>query len=775
MIRCAVLIGLVLPVLVACGGEDPATPASAGFVGSRSCRSCHERFYELWAPSHHGTAMQPFTPEFAGAALTPQKEPLEVEGASYHFDLQRGAVVETAPDGERSWPIAHVMGGKNVYFLLTPLDRGRLQVLPVAYDVDEALWYDTTESMIRHALGHPADPVDWRDPLLTFNTSCWGCHVSQLTVNYDPETDTYASTWAEPGINCETCHGPAGEHVRVCEEAAGGEAPADLKIVRVSAFDERQTNDTCAPCHAKAIPLTADFRPGDRYFDHFDLTCLEDLDFHPDGRDLGENYTFTLWRMSPCAVSGRLDCVHCHTSSGRTRFLDEHANEACLPCHADHVDDAPAHTHHREGSAGNRCTACHMPMTEFARMRRSDHSMRPPAPALTLAYGSPNACNLCHADQTAEWADEHVRAWRSRDYQAPMLAAAGLVDAARRGDWTRRDEILAYVTSPGRDEVVATSLLRLLAALGDEHKIPAFLAALRDPSPLVRAAAASGLEGWVRPDVLQALLVATADDVRLVRVRAAGALAGLPPGDLPPPVRESLTKATAELEAALAVRADSWTTYYNLGNLHERRGEYAEALKAYEHASRLRPDVVAPWVNAAMIHARMDHLGLAENALRRALQVEPENAPANFNLGLLLAERGSKPEARACLRRALESDPDLAAAAYNLASLVVEDDPEEGRSLYRRAWEARPGEVRFAHAYASALVRAGEAAEARRVLGRALSEGAASAAVYALLADLHEKAGDRGAARATFARAAEDPRLSHEERQAFAARLEKAQ
>ena len=43
-------------------------------------------------------------------------------------------------------------------------------------------------------------------------------------------------------------------------------------------------------------------------------------------------------------------------------------------------------------------------MTEFARMRRSDHSMRPPAPAATREFGSPNACNLCHADQDARWA-----------------------------------------------------------------------------------------------------------------------------------------------------------------------------------------------------------------------------------------------------------------------------------------------------------------------------------------------------------------------------------
>ncbi len=84
------------------------------------------------------------------------------------------------------------------------------------------------------------------------------------------------------------------------------------------------------------------FAPGDRYFDHFDLVAFEHADFYPDGRDLGENYTYTQWRLSPCAKSGQLDCIHCHTSSGRYRFKEPaKANDACLPCHAERVRTPP--------------------------------------------------------------------------------------------------------------------------------------------------------------------------------------------------------------------------------------------------------------------------------------------------------------------------------------------------------------------------------------------------------------------------------------------------
>ena len=106
--------------------------------------------------------------------------------------------------------MVQAMGGKNVYYFLTPLEKGRLQVLPVAYDVRKKEWFDTTSSMIRHfAEGAHTEPVSWRDQTLTFNTACYSCHVSQLATNYDLKTDTYNTQWVEPGINCESCHGPS--------------------------------------------------------------------------------------------------------------------------------------------------------------------------------------------------------------------------------------------------------------------------------------------------------------------------------------------------------------------------------------------------------------------------------------------------------------------------------------------------------------------------------------------------------------------------------------
>ncbi len=410
------------------------------------------------------------------------------------------------------------MGGKNVYYFLTPLERGRLQVLPLAYDVQKKTWYDTAASGVRHFPDRRDGALDWTDRMFTFNTTCFNCHVSQLRTNYDLVGDTYKTTWSEPGISCESCHGPGKEHVRAMIADVKGHTSKDIKIIRTKEFTAAQMNDLCATCHAKLVPLSLDFLPGNTFFDHFDLVVLDHQDYYPDGRDLGENYTYTSWMMSPCAKSGKLDCNRCHTPSGRLRYVGQESNRSCTPCHQKLVDDPVAHGRHASGSKGNDCIGCHMPMTRFAAMGRTDHSMLPPTPATTIAFKSPNACNLCHADKDAAWSDARVRKWYPRDYQARVMERASLLDAARKGDWKRLPEMLGKIANQQEDAIYRASLVRLVRGCQDESKWPVLLKALDDTSPLVRSSAASALAGHLDGETLPALLAATRDPYRLVRI-----------------------------------------------------------------------------------------------------------------------------------------------------------------------------------------------------------------------------------------------------------------
>ena len=470
---------------------------------------------------------------------------------------------------------------------------------------------------------------------------------------------------------------------------------ADFKLIRTKKFTPAQHNDACNSCHSKAMPLTAGYRTPERFFDHFDLVTLENPDFYPDGRDLGENYTQTSWLMSPCVKGGKLHCVTCHTSSGRYRFKKEKFNNACLPCHEERVKNVAAHSHHPAESEASRCISCHMPKTEFARMQRTDHSMLPPTPATTIAYQSPNACNICHADKNAAWADKQVRSWRERDYQAPVLRRAALVDAARKRDWTKLPEMLAYINDPGRDEVFAASLIRLLGHCGDPAKVPALRKALNDPSPLVRAAAVEGLGQSPTLEVLQDIAAAAGDDYRLVRVRAAAALTQFPNIVPQGNAKERVDKATDEYLAALMARPDSWDAHYNLGNYYLGQNRPKEALAEYEEALKKEPQALLALVNAAMAHAKLGETAKAEERLNRALKVTPGSPVALYNLGLLKAEQGDLPAAEKNLKKAFKADPQLAGAAYNLCVIAAKDRPAEALEWCRKAAVLRPGEPKY--------------------------------------------------------------------------------
>ena len=60
-------------------GDDKQTSSQPGsYVGSAGCRTCHEKFYQLWSTSFHGLAMQPYTAELARNKLSPKSKPIAI-------------------------------------------------------------------------------------------------------------------------------------------------------------------------------------------------------------------------------------------------------------------------------------------------------------------------------------------------------------------------------------------------------------------------------------------------------------------------------------------------------------------------------------------------------------------------------------------------------------------------------------------------------------------------------------------------------------------------
>lgn len=739
----------------------------AYYAGSKSCKPCHERFYELWAPSHHGTAMQQVNAKFIKDNIKSFASGIQVGESLFNVEQINDSLVFTQElkDGSiEEFTAVHTMGGKYIYYFLTEFERGRLHTLPLAYDCKTDTWYNNPESGVRHFETMGDQALDWKNHLYTFNVSCYNCHVSQLKSNFSLENLSYETSWGEAGINCETCHGPSSEHVRVCVEAGEGQVPEDLKIIVTSKYTKEQHNSSCGSCHAKSSIVKPGYPPGERFYDYFDLTTLENHDFYADGRDLGENYTMTTWAQNICMQEANLHCASCHTSSGRYRFAGDNANQACAPCHNDKIADVGTHSGHKIDGEGSLCVSCHMPMTTFARMDRSDHSFRPPMPEATMAFGSPNACNICHSDKSPEWANREIKKIHTREYQSETIALGKLIRLAREADWSELSEITAGLESGVFNEVYATSFIRLLENCSDSLKWNSIIKRTYDDSPLVRSAAAHALVSNGEKIAFDRLSELVDDDYRLVRMNAAFAISAY--GGAYPSIYQdsSITRALNEYVNSLLTRKDDWASHYNLGNFYSNNRDYENAIIAYTNSIRVYPEAIISMINAGYLYSLSGDYNSALAMFEKALSIEPDHEAALLNLALLSGETGKKEEAISIFRKLMKVSDKNAIAAFNLSILLSDSDINEALSLGEKAclWDPNP-RYRYTNAYF--LNKSGSAKDAASKLISIISDYPEYMDSYSLIVSVMKDLGRGEEASAILNKALVNEKLSKEQKQ----------
>jgi hypothetical protein len=147
-----------------------------------------------------------------------------------------------------------------------------------------------------------------------------------------------------------------------------------------------------------------------------DPALLQNL-FWPDGmvRVTGREYNGLI--DTPCHTRGELSCLSCHSmhdyqSRGDQLAPGMDSNQACFQCHRTLESKLEEHTHHAASSAGSLCYNCHMPHTTYGLLQAvRSHQIDSPRVQTSLETGRPNACNLCHLDQTLEWTSTWLSRW----------------------------------------------------------------------------------------------------------------------------------------------------------------------------------------------------------------------------------------------------------------------------------------------------------------------------------------------------------------------------
>ena len=275
-------------------------------------------------------------------------------------------------------------------------------------------------------------------------------------------------------------------------------------------MSQARSTEACGQCHGFVAPRSGKqyyvegqtYLVGEELVQHHISKTQEDkaafLGFWPDGSTrIGGRETPSMM-LSACYQQGDLTCLSCHTMHGwdpadqvKPRMKSD---AACLQCHQEYADRIEEHTFHEASSEGSRCYHCHMPHTSYALLGAArSHRIDSPVASGATPQEKPNACNLCHLDQTLSWTARWLK--ERYDIEPPELTdehdsvAAGVLWAVR-GNAAQRVIAAWHLGRPWAHEAAGQDWIR-----------PYLADLLVDPYAAIRMVADRSLRDWTEPAI----------------------------------------------------------------------------------------------------------------------------------------------------------------------------------------------------------------------------------------------------------------------------------
>ena len=439
-------------------GNRPIVATQANYVTSNTCRACHPGNYASWHTSFHRSMTQVAT----RATLVPKAENVELSFAGRQYRLTQRAgriLVSDRLLGEKDYgaprEVVLLTGSHTLQILWTETGQGRtLEQFPFAYIIAEKMWAPVTQTFLM--------PPEMKEAysIGAWNGACMDCHVTQGLSNF-VEGNKWDTTVAEFGIACEACHSEGRAHIDANRNPFRRwklhlTTRTDPTIANAKRMKGPESTLACGQCHSvwafEGMTEKIDwnrhggkFRPGKEDLEQRFVVQPNEKDHQtqkdfirqtePDffrNRFWGDGMIRVTGREangvqeSPCFKGGNFSCLSCHemhptdtTSKALATWARSdqlaprmESDQACLQCHQDMTARLTTHTHHAADSAGSRCYNCHMPHTTFGLLHAMrSHQVSSPNVHESLDHGRPNACNLCHLDQTLSWTANKLKEW----------------------------------------------------------------------------------------------------------------------------------------------------------------------------------------------------------------------------------------------------------------------------------------------------------------------------------------------------------------------------
>ncbi len=617
--------------------------SSNGYADPTICATCHAEIAETYSQtgmgrSFHRVGLQSMDADFKNKNTFSHESSGKIykmiERNQTFFENRQIVGLGGEPSEAYEKQIDYVLGsGNHARTFLHRTPEGKLIELPVS-------WY--AEAGGRWAMSPGYDQPAQMDFRRAIGKDCMFCH------NAYPESDPTTSNLSDgaafaaklpDGIDCQRCHGPGAEHVRIAQ-ADGDSTAVKAAIVNPAHLSRDRQLDTCRQCHLEttSLPLpnsirkynrsAYSFRPGEPltdytvYFDHKSGTGFDD-------RFEVAHQAYRLAK-SKCFLKSEMTCTTCHNPHKALRGTEaiKHYEAVCEGCH--HSEHPKVKGESRISEQSN-CLSCHM------WKRRTD--------------------DVVHVVMT----DHYIQRYKSKsDQLAPREEKIP----------TYHDEVAPYYPKllsaiPEGDLYYAVAQTAAPTASKDSVERLRHDIELNKPSTagfyfaLASAYAKLGNDTEAVRWFDRTIEYPDHTPVTLRELAASLARSG------------QLSRAAQVAEQATMAEPTDTEALTNLGNVYLQMGRIQDAQRTLTRALAINPDLSSANNLMGLVQLKLGNPTEAEKMFRRAVLIDPNAAEAQRNLATLLAGQGSLKEAEFHIQFAIKADPGSAAGHQNYAMILA--------------------------------------------------------------------------------------------------------
>ncbi|MDO6710678.1 ammonia-forming cytochrome c nitrite reductase subunit c552 [Aliiglaciecola sp. 2_MG-2023] len=642
-------------------------------INATDCVSCHQQAVSDWNQSDHAKAMAIANKHSVLGDFSGVEAEHYSQNAKFYTKNDTYRIRFTENASTNDYEVKFTFGHYPLQQYLIEKDGGRLQVFPFAWDSRTEQnggqrWYPIyPEEDIK-----PNDRLHWQQPLQNWNGMCADCHSDGLKRNYNVADNSFDTHWDNINVGCQSCHGKMTEHPKTDSTQTTSSEPLLSKEEQQEFGNWLRTKDdkvahwqgpprdnkfmdTCFACHSLRAPLTDGIDSETAFLDQFSPTLLSPPLYHADGHIKEEVYVYGSFLQSKMFAAG-VNCLDCHNQ--HSMKIKVQGNGLCLQCHNPQEYQQPEHIRHPMDSAGAQCVNCHMPETTYMGVDdRRDHNLTVPRPDLSVTYDTPNACNQCHQDQSAQWAAKNVELWHGKPKSLPQGEQA-YIDLMHRGYLPQQahfrlinDEQLSVIKRASAISMLPNSVQQL-----SDADIQKWVNSEHDLIRLATARIGHLLPPAERLKSYQTLLN---DKYKAVRAFAASDLIGLG------------LDTTAVFKQALDIllTSNAQTQWRGEGNLNQSQvymklQQNQQAIDALLHGIEVDPYFDINYVNLVDIYRASQQTDKVAQTLQQGLTANPKSAVLHYAQGLHLIRQQQKLQSIKSFKQAIKWDSQNVQYAY---------------------------------------------------------------------------------------------------------------